>query len=236
MVTKQELIAFEQTVAAEYNAGKIRAPVHLSAGNEDQLIEIFKQVKPHDYVFSTWRSHYHALLHGVPRDELMAKVLKGESITICMPECRFYSSAICGGNLPIALGMAWSVKHEKDSELARFEMGAAYKDRPHIWCFVGDMAAEMGSFAECTRYAANHDLPITYVVEDNSMCVNTPTREVWGGVAENEEVERWNFTELVDCGTRPTIIRYRYKLGWPHMGSGKWIDFGSKKLAPSGGM
>src|SRR5271166_2978272 len=213
MITKQELIAFEQSVADAYNAGKVRAPVHLSSGNEDQLIEIFKLVKPHDYVFSTWRSHYHALLHGIPRDELMAKILKGESITICVPERRFYSSAICGGNLPIALGVAWSIKHR---DLSVLGIPANFYPDEHVWCFCGDMAAEMGAFAECTRYAANHDLPITYVVEDNGKCVNTPTWEVWGKRKQFED--------------RGSVYRYRYDLAWPHMGAGRFIDFGSKQL------
>lgn len=227
MVTKQELIDFEQEVATAYNAGKIRAPVHLSAGNEDQLIEVFKRVKPHDYVFSTWRSHYHALLHGIPRDELMAKILKGESITICVPERRFYSSAICGGNLPIALGVAWSIKHEK---LLSRDNDGVYK-LGHVWCFVGDMAAEMGAFAECTRYAANHDLPITYVVEDNGKCVNTPTAEVWGKTRSSDPG-----IEAMYGSRRLTSVRYRYELGWPHMGAGRFIDFGAKQLQPTGGM
>ena len=94
MITKQELIAFEQECAAAFNAGKIRAPLHLSAGNEDQLIEIFQRVKPHDYVFSTWRSHYHALLHGVPKDWLRDEIMAGRSITIMNPMSRFFSSAI----------------------------------------------------------------------------------------------------------------------------------------------
>ena len=45
-----------------YEKGKIRAPIHLSGNNENQLIKIFKKVKKQDWVFSTWRSHYHALL------------------------------------------------------------------------------------------------------------------------------------------------------------------------------
>src|SRR5271166_4009356 len=156
MITKQELIAFEQSVADAYNAGKVRAPVHLSSGNEDQLIEIFKRIKPHDYVFCTWRSHYHALLHGIPRDELMAKILKGESITICVPERRFYSSAICGGNLPIALGVAWTVKRQQvgrvlvDGKTGQMTALDNLSGDTHVWCFCGDMAAEMGAFAECT--------------------------------------------------------------------------------------
>ena len=64
---KSFLIDFETEIKEIYEDGKITAPVHLSGGNEDQLIEIFKDVDKDDWVFSSWRNHYHALLHGVPR-------------------------------------------------------------------------------------------------------------------------------------------------------------------------
>ena len=39
-----ELIAFEDEVAQRFNEGKIRAPIHLSNGGENELIEIFKNI------------------------------------------------------------------------------------------------------------------------------------------------------------------------------------------------
>ena len=39
--------------------GKSENSIHLSNGNEKQLIEIFKKIGVGDWVFSTWRSHYH---------------------------------------------------------------------------------------------------------------------------------------------------------------------------------
>ena len=41
-LTKEDLIAFEDEVAARFNAAQIRAPIHLYSENEDQMIEIFK--------------------------------------------------------------------------------------------------------------------------------------------------------------------------------------------------
>ena len=225
MISKQDLIEFEQECAAAFNAGKIRAPLHLSAGNEDQLIEIFQRVKPTDWVFSTWRSHFHALLHGVPREQLMAKVLAGESISINVPERRFYSSAICGGCLPIALGVAWSIKRENAGLVDVFAPVYGNSD-PHVWCFVGDMAAEMGAFSECRKYASYHDLPVTFIIENNGKCVNADTRELWGR-------ERNHVTEC----NKPNCQEYCYQLGWPHMGTGKFIEFADKQeFSPTGGM
>ena len=55
--TTQDLINFETDIAGIFNAGKIRAPVHLYYGNEEQIIEVFRDVKPDDWVMCSWRSH-----------------------------------------------------------------------------------------------------------------------------------------------------------------------------------
>ena len=44
------------------------------------------------------------------------------------------------------------------------------------------MASETGTFFENYKYAVNHDLPITFVVEDNNKSVCTDTRKVWNTV------------------------------------------------------
>ena len=33
-------------------------------------LEIFQLIHPNDWVFSNWRSHYHALLKGIPEEAL----------------------------------------------------------------------------------------------------------------------------------------------------------------------
>lgn len=45
------LIGFETRIANEFNTGNIKAPIHLSDGNEVQLIEIFKNVQESDWIF-----------------------------------------------------------------------------------------------------------------------------------------------------------------------------------------
>src|SRR6266498_1954179 len=91
-----ELLAFEQEVADEFNAGKIRAPVHLAGGNEEQLIRIFGTIKSTDWILCTWRSHLHALLKGVPKEQVKDAILRGRSISMCFPEYRMLSSGIVG--------------------------------------------------------------------------------------------------------------------------------------------
>ena len=146
-MTRDDLIAFEEKMAAHFNAGRIKAPLHLAGGNEDQLITLFQEVRPQDWVLTSWRSHFHCLLKGVPAPELEARIIEGRSIALCFAEQRILSSAIVGGICPIAVGLAWAIK--RSGEDAR------------VWCFIGDMTARSGIFDESFRYVAGHDLPVT---------------------------------------------------------------------------
>ena len=89
----QELIDFEDDIITHWSNGEIRGPVQLSNGNEEQLIKIFSKIVVDDWVFSTWRSHCHALLHCVETEVLKKDILDRKSITIVNKECKFYSSA-----------------------------------------------------------------------------------------------------------------------------------------------
>ena len=165
-MTAEELIAFEAEVAAEFERGHIRGPVHISGGNEAALIEIFKDVRESDWVCSTYRSHYHALLHGIPREKVMAAIMSGRSMNLSFPEHRFLTSAIVGGTLPIAVGIAAALKRH----------GSASK----VWCFVGDMTATTGAFHEATQYASRQNLPVRFWIENNGLSCDSPTDECWG--------------------------------------------------------
>ena len=90
----KELRAFETRVAEAFNAGKIHAPVHLYSGNEEQMIEVFSEVEPEDWVLCSWRSHYQCLLKGVPQEDVFSEIVAGRSISLCFPDYRIFSSAI----------------------------------------------------------------------------------------------------------------------------------------------
>ena len=193
--TADDLIIFENKIIEHWENGKIRGPIHLSNGNESQLIEVFTRIKTTDWVFSTWRSHYHALLKGISSTWLEEEILAGKSITICNIPERFYASAIVGGILPIALGVAKGIKMSGGDE--------------KVWCCIGDMTFESGLFYEVHKYARRFDLPLHFIVEDNDKSTNTPTLSTW-------KEKR----ELPD-----DVIYYKYESKYPHYGTGKWINF-----------
>lgn len=165
-MTPQELMDFEKEIAALYNDKKIRAVIHLCSGGEDALIEIFKDIRPQDWVLGSWRSHYQCLLKGVPPEVLKQKIIEGCSIALCFPEYRIVCSGIFGGVLSIAVGLAMSIQRRGEDS--------------RVHCFLGDMTAESGIAHECIKYAEGHNLPIRFHVEDNGLSVCTDTKQVWG--------------------------------------------------------
>src|ERR1044071_7572647 len=98
MVTKEDIVSFEKEIAEVFATGVIRAPVHLRAGREEALIQIFKDenIGPEDWVFGFWDSHELALLKGVPRQELKQAIIDGKSISLCFPKHKVLCSGIVG--------------------------------------------------------------------------------------------------------------------------------------------
>ena len=199
-----ELIAFEEEIAESFNNAQIRAPIHLYSGNEKHIINIFKNVKKEDYVFCTWRSHYQCLLKGVPKDRLKKDILAGKSITLCYPEYNIFSSAIVTGSISIANGRALAEKLKGSNS--------------HVWCFVGEMSSETGAFHENVKYSTAHNLPITWVIEDNGKSVCTDTRETWN-------MKNLSYEEFDLLNSRGNVIYYKYDTKYPHAGAGKRIQF-----------
>ena len=198
--TAEELIQFEEEIAELFNNGKIRAPIHLYYGNEDSIIEIFKYVRNQDWVFCSWRSHYQCLLKGVPPAMLKKEILAGRSISLCFPEERIYSSAMVGGNLPIAVGTALGIQRQgEDSK---------------VYCFMGEMTAETGIAHECIKYSQQHQLPIHFIVEDNGKSVCTDTRATW----------QMDLLTYENSGDQ-MVTYYRYETKYPHAGAGVRVQF-----------
>jgi TPP-dependent pyruvate/acetoin dehydrogenase alpha subunit len=121
--------------------------------------------------------------------------LDGKSITLCNIEDKFYASAIVGGTLSIALGVAMGIKQKGGDE--------------KVFVFIGDMSFESGIFYEVHKYARNFDLPIIFIVEDNAVSTYTPTEATW------------NIKREIPSD----VIHYTYKSKFPHYGTGKWIAF-----------
>lgn len=207
MISTQELIDFETDIGERFNRAEIRAPIHLYAGNENQIMRVFEKIDTQkDWICCTWRNHYQALLKGIPPEVLREQILAGKSMVMNLPEYKFICSSIVGGIPSIATGIALAAKLRGTGE--------------RVWCWTGDMSAETGAWTEAYKYARAQDLPITFVVEDNGLSVLTPTKEMWGD-------DKWylpNPNRSYYEG--PNLIYYKYKNEkYPHAGAGVRVQF-----------
>jgi len=205
MWTEQTLREFEQQLIDLFESGKIRCPLHLSGGNENELMGLFNHVDEQDYVFSTHRNHYHYLLKGGSQTILLNEIMgkrgsinkgHGRSMNFCDPSVRFYTSAIVGGGCAIAVGVALGLKKQGS--------------KAHVWCFLGDGAEDGGHFLEAARFGASRRLPLTFIIEDNNKSV------------DSSKEDRWHNHMPIQLSN---IIRYHYERTYPHVGIGKHVSF-----------
>jgi pyruvate dehydrogenase E1 component alpha subunit len=206
-MTRDELIAFETDIGDTFNRGEIRAPIHLYAGNEDQIMRVFDKIDTQkDWICCTWRNHYQALLKGIPPEVVKERIMAGKSMVMNLPEYKFICSSIVGGIPSIATGLALAAKLKGTDE--------------HVWCWTGDMSAETGAWTEAYKYARAQNLPITFVVEDNELSVLTPTHEMWGE-------DKWYLPAVKRSWYESQhLIYYKYKNHkYPHAGAGVRVQF-----------
>ena len=156
---------FEETCDAIVNEPYFPGnQTHLYIGQEATGAAVSAALDPEDYIFSTHRNHGHILSRGADPGRAMAEILGkitgycrgfGGTLHGAAPELNIpTSSAMVGGNLPIAIGAAFALKHQ---------------GRPRVSVMMfGDGVLEEGAFYESINLAALWDLPVVFMCENNS--------------------------------------------------------------------
>lgn len=192
--TAAELTAFEDRIKAAWEAGELPCLLHLCGGNEEQLVAMFQHVREGDWVLSSHRNHFHALLAGIPEAELEGEIRQGNSMFTFSAARNFLSSSVLAGTCGIAAGLAWAMR----------ESGSDAR----VWCFLGDGAEEQGHFYEAALFVEANELDCTFIIEDNARQVDTPI-----------EARRSRDTRN-PLGHFSCVERYTYQSKYPHAGSG----------------
>lgn len=159
----------EEHCAEMYGAGKIRGFLHLYIGEEAAATGTINALAPEDNVVATYREHGHALLKGVPMRSIMAEMYgkqegccrgRGGSMHLFDAGRRFFGgSAIVGGGLPLAVGLALSDKLQQRRAVTA--------------CFFGEGAVAEGVFHESMNLSALWRLPILFCCENNLYAMGT---------------------------------------------------------------
>lgn len=215
--TPATLLAFRDRVADAFREKRIRCPVHFPSSEQAApLIDVFKDFRPGvDWCFAGWRNMWACLLAGMPEDELFQMILDGRSMYPMSAYRHIFCSSIVGGILPVALGVAWSIRKQyRQLEREAAAMCEATWDKPYdgplVYVLVGDMTARTGLYHEFWQYASGHDLPVRVCIEDNGLSTNSQTEKTWG-------------QSPVPNKTR--VRRYSYRRDMPHVGLLQRVSF-----------
>jgi len=161
--TMLKIRQFEQKIVELYPDQEIKTPVHLYTGQEAVAAGVCVNLKKHDYVFSNHRSHGHCIAKGTSLKSIMAELYlkktgcskgKGGSPHLVDVENNILgTSAIVGGGLAIAVGVALAVTIKNEQKV--------------VVAFFGDGAVDGGTFHESLNFASLKKLPIVFVCENN---------------------------------------------------------------------
>ena len=230
---------------------------HVYIGQEATAVTACAALTREDFVFSTWRNHGHLLARGAEPARMMAEILgksggyaggRSGTLHLAVHELGVPStSALVGGNLPLATGAALACKRRGSGMVLNF---------------FGDAGMEEGAFYEAMILAAVWKVPILFVCENNSIppeqrkrgqfTSSTLPTDRLGDIPQSlripaESVDGADADALADCfdrlagevrgGGGPRFVEVRctrwpgsFPL-WPELPSGEWqIDwaFGQK--------
>jgi len=160
---------FEEKAEEAYAIGKIGGFCHLHIGQEGVAAGCIAPLRKSDYAISAYREHTQAIAKGIEPKRVMAELFgradgcsggKGGSMHLFDTGCRFMGGhGIVGGQVPLASGLAFSIRYRELDEL--------------VICFMGDAAVNQGGFHEAMNMSAIWDLPTIYVVENNAYGMGT---------------------------------------------------------------
>jgi pyruvate dehydrogenase E1 component alpha subunit len=160
---------FEEKCAECYGEMKIRGFLHLYVGEEAIAVGTMSALKSEDAIVTAYREHGHALARGVPMPSILAEMFgkvegcsrgHGGSMHLFHSESRFYGgSAIVGGGIPIAVGLALADRLQSKRRITA--------------CFFGEGAMAEGVFHESMNLAALWKLPVLFLCENNRYAMGT---------------------------------------------------------------
>jgi len=160
---------FEEKAAEAYALGKIGGFCHLYIGQEAVAVGAIHALQGDDYVMTAYREHVHALQMGITADSVMAELYgkstgcsggKGGSMHMFSKEHNYLGGhGIVGGQVPLALGVAWKIRYRKEARVMQV--------------YLGEAAVNQGAFHESLNMAALWKLPLVVIVENNRFGMGT---------------------------------------------------------------
>lgn len=161
---------FEEKSAEMYALAKIAGFLHLYIGEEAIAVGATAALRDDDYVISAYREHGHCLARGSDPGRVMAELFgratglckgKGGSMHLVDAPRNFMGGyAIVGGHLPLAVGLGFAIRYQKQDRV--------------VLCYFGEGALPSGQAHEALNLAALWKLPVIFLCENNRYAMGTP--------------------------------------------------------------
>ncbi len=159
--------------AFDISAGPIPGELHLAAGQEAAAVGVCQHLRDDDTVTAPHRPHHVAIAKGVDLKRMTAEIFgresglcrgKGGHMHLFDPDVNFACSGIIAEGCPPAAGAGLAAQKRNSDSVA-----VAY---------LGEGAIDQGGFFESLNFAAVHDLPVVFVIEDNDWAISMPKERV----------------------------------------------------------
>jgi TPP-dependent pyruvate/acetoin dehydrogenase alpha subunit len=178
----------EEKIAKKSSENKIFSFLHLSIGQEASAVGVALGTSNKDLFLGNHRSHGHYLAKNGNLEKMIKEIFGdqngcckgyGGSMHMLDKKVNFMGSIpILGSAISIASGMAMAEKMKKTKNI--------------VVVFVGDGAAEEGSFYETINMAGLYKLPLMIVLEDNRYAVESSHKK--------RKVKNYNFEKILKFG------------------------------------
>jgi acetoin:2,6-dichlorophenolindophenol oxidoreductase subunit alpha len=201
--TMARIRAFEEQVIDAYNARLIPGSTHPCIGQEGTKAGAISAIGPDDLVLATYRGHGEALALGLDPVGVMAELMarssgickgKGGSMHLAEPNERLVmTNAIVAGHIPIAGGVALSVKQRKTGQV--------------VLCFFGDGASCEGEFFETLNMAQLWQVPLVLICENNGWAISVPTSASQATPDVADRARGFGMRSAIVDGNDPVAVR-----------------------------
>ena len=183
---------FEELCDTAFRQGThgIGGYLHLYSGEEAIAVGIIGalDIPRGDCFIGHYRDHAYALAAGSPPGQVMAEICgkatgcskgKGGSMHICDAKLGFFGGyGIVGGNVPMALGLAWAIKYKGGDQIAV--------------CFFGDGSMNQGGFHETLNMCQLLKVPVLFVLENNGYAMGTSVERSHANTNLSSRVDSYN--------------------------------------------
>lgn len=169
----------EMRLLALFAEGKLFGTVHTCIGQEWVGVAVAAGLEKGDIFVSNHRCHGHFLAHTGNVEGLIAEIMGkqtgvcgglGGSQHLCDVERGFFSNGVQGGMMPVAAGVALSLKLKNSKNIAVV--------------FIGDGTLGEGAVYETFNLASKWEVPLLIVLENNAYAQSTAQAQTLAGTIE----------------------------------------------------